>query len=137
MATDQTHAHAHEDHPTGWKRYVYSTNHKDIGTMYLVFAIFAGIIGGAMSVVMRMELQAPGDGVLNGDYHLYNVLVTGHGLIMIVQEPWPQKGDALRLRAQLSQITAQVGTHAANLRLAAAECEILSYFLRMGGAMMM
>ncbi|HCQ82907.1 MAG TPA: cytochrome c oxidase subunit I, partial [Rhodobiaceae bacterium] len=83
MATDQTHAHAHEDHPTGWKRYVYSTNHKDIGTMYLVFAIFAGIIGGAMSVVMRMELQAPGDGVLNGDYHLYNVLVTGHGLIMI------------------------------------------------------
>ncbi len=83
MATDQTHAHAHEDHPTGWKRYVYSTNHKDIGTMYLVFAIFTGIIGGAMSVVMRMELQAPGDGVLNGDYHLYNVLVTGHGLIMI------------------------------------------------------
>ena len=36
-----------------------------------------------MSVIMRMELQAPGDGVLNGDYHLYNVLVTGHGLIMI------------------------------------------------------
>ena len=83
MATDQAQTHGHEEHPTGWKRYVYSTNHKDIGTMYLIFAIFAGVIGGAMSVIMRMELQAPGDGVLNGDYHLYNVLVTGHGLIMI------------------------------------------------------
>ena len=82
MATDQAAAH-HEDHPVGWKRYVYSTNHKDIGTMYLIFAIIAGIIGGAMSVVMRMELQAPGDGILGGDYHLYNVLVTGHGLIMV------------------------------------------------------
>ena len=83
MATDQAQAHGHEEHPTGWKRYVYSTNHKDIGTMYLIFAIFAGVIGGAMSVIMRMELQAPGDGILNGDFHLYNVLVTGHGLIMI------------------------------------------------------
>ena len=76
-------AHGHEDHPTGWRRYVYSTNHKDIGTMYLIFAIFAGVIGGFMSVLMRMELQAPGDGILGGNYHLYNVLVTGHGLIMI------------------------------------------------------
>ena len=73
----------HEDHPTGWRRYVYSTNHKDIGTMYLIFAIIAGIIGGAMSVVFRMELGEPGDGVLGGDYHMFNVLVTAHGLIMI------------------------------------------------------
>ena len=53
--------HAHDDHalPTGWRRFVYSTNHKDIGTMYLVFAIIAGIIGGALSVAMRMELQRP------------------------------------------------------------------------------
>ena len=82
MASEQV-AHDHEDHPTGWRRYVYSTNHKDIGNMYLVFAIIAGIIGGAMSVVLRMELQSPGDDVLGGNYHLYNVLVTGHGLIMI------------------------------------------------------
>ena len=67
MANDVTAHDGHEDHPTGWRRYVYSTNHKDIGTMYLLFAIFAGIIGGAMSVVMRMELQAPGDGILGGD----------------------------------------------------------------------
>ena len=83
MATDHATAHEHEHHPTGWRRFVYSTNHKDIGTMYLIFAIIAGVIGGAMSVVMRMELQAPGDGILGGDYHLYNVLVTGHELIMI------------------------------------------------------
>ena len=83
MATEQAAAHEHEDHPAGWRRYLYSTNHKDIGTMYLIFAIFAGVLGGLMSVIMRMELQTPGDGILGGDYHLYNVLVTGHGLIMI------------------------------------------------------
>jgi len=76
-------AHDHHADPTGWRRYVYSTNHKDIGTMYLIFAIVAGVIGGAMSIVFRAELQAPGDGVLGGDYHMYNVLVTAHGLIMI------------------------------------------------------
>ncbi|MEK9646472.1 MAG: cytochrome c oxidase subunit I, partial [Alphaproteobacteria bacterium] len=73
----------HEDHPTGWRRYVYSTNHKDIGTMYLIFAIVAGIIGGGMSVLFRIELGAPGDGILGGNHHMYNVLVTAHGLIMI------------------------------------------------------
>ena len=49
--------------PTGWKRWAYSTNHKDIGTMYLIFAIIAGIIGSAFSVLMRMELMHPGDGI--------------------------------------------------------------------------
>ena len=80
-ATTATHEHHHN--PTGWKRWAYSTNHKDIGTMYLIFAIIAGIIGTAFSVLMRMELAHPGDGILGGNYHLYNVLVTGHGLIMI------------------------------------------------------
>jgi cytochrome c oxidase subunit 1 len=79
----EAHAHAgHHDHPTGWRRYAYSTNHKDIGTMYMIFAIVAGIIGGALSVAMRMELQAPGVQIF-ADPHLYNVFVTGHGLIMV------------------------------------------------------
>jgi cytochrome c oxidase subunit 1 len=79
-----THATAHADHghPTGWRRFVYSTNHKDIGTMYLVFAMFAGVLGGALSIAMRMELQNPGVQIFH-DTQTYNVFVTSHGLIMI------------------------------------------------------
>jgi cytochrome c oxidase subunit 1 len=77
-------AHDHHDHtPHGWRRFVYSTNHKDIGTLYLIFAIMAGIIGGAFSVVFRMELAEPGMQILGGNYHMFNVLVTAHGLIMV------------------------------------------------------
>src|SRR5579863_9759639 len=83
-AATQDHAHddhAH-DHPTGWRRWVYSTNHKDIGTMYLVFAIIAGIIGAAMSIAIRAELMYPGVQIFH-ETHTYNVFVTSHGLIMI------------------------------------------------------
>ncbi len=88
-ATPHAASHAdHAHHPTGWKRFVYSTNHKDIGTMYLIFAIVAGLIGGAISVLMRMELQDPGAQILVGpdglaDGQMWNVLITAHGLIMI------------------------------------------------------
>ncbi|MCA1974293.1 MAG: cbb3-type cytochrome c oxidase subunit I, partial [Caenispirillum sp.] len=81
---DQAHSHGHDDHaPTGWKRWVFSTNHKDIGTMYIVFSVIAGLIGGFMSIVIRAELYEPGLQVLGGDNQLYNVFVSAHGLIMI------------------------------------------------------
>jgi cytochrome c oxidase subunit I len=89
----------HEDHPTGWRRYAYSTNHKDIGMMYLIFAIVAGVIGAVLSIIMRWELQEPGIQVFHGlaqmvygvdpgaavdaGKHMYNVFITAHGLIMI------------------------------------------------------
>ncbi|MCA3630753.1 MAG: cbb3-type cytochrome c oxidase subunit I, partial [Methylobacterium sp.] len=81
----QAHAHADDhahDMPHGWRRYLYSTNHKDIGTMYLLFALFAGLVGGFLSIMMRIELQEPGLQVF-ANPHTFNVFVTGHGLIMI------------------------------------------------------
>lgn len=77
------------DHtPSFFKRWFYSTNHKDIGTLYLIFAIIAGLIGGLFSVIMRYELQNSGidffvnpDGSPDGQ--LWNVFITAHGLIMV------------------------------------------------------
>src|SRR5580693_6987480 len=74
----------HEHHPTGWRRWMLSTNHKDIGTLYLVFAICAGLVGGAFSVAMRIQLQHPGNEFLGGgDGQVFNVFITAHGLIMV------------------------------------------------------
>ncbi|MCB1971066.1 MAG: cbb3-type cytochrome c oxidase subunit I, partial [Geminicoccaceae bacterium] len=80
-------AHAvHDDHhgaPSSFfLRWICSTNHKDIGTLYLIFAFFAGVIGMLMSVVFRLELFAPGTQLIQ-DHHVFNMLVTAHGLIMI------------------------------------------------------
>jgi len=79
---DAHHGGDHAHHPTGWRRYVYSTNHKDIGTMYLVFAVFFGCLGGFFSMMMRAELMYPGLQVFK-EPHTFNVFVTGHGLIMV------------------------------------------------------
>jgi cytochrome c oxidase subunit 1 len=102
IAATGTDLHAHDHHDADHKpgffvRWFMSTNHKDIGTLYLIFAIFAGIIGGAISGLMRLELAAPGIQYLQGwasmmagkeasldeAYHMWNVLITAHGLIMV------------------------------------------------------
>ncbi|MCC6736482.1 MAG: cbb3-type cytochrome c oxidase subunit I, partial [Bauldia sp.] len=81
------HGHdAHDDHghghPTFFKRWFYSTNHKDIGTLYLIFAIIGGLVGGVLSIGMRMELMQPGMQIFSNP-HVFNVFVTAHGLIMV------------------------------------------------------
>lgn len=75
--------HAHDDGKPGFfARWFYSTNHKDIGTLYLIFAIISGVIGGYLSFMMRMELGEPGVQYFE-DLHSFNVFVSMHGLIMI------------------------------------------------------
>ena len=74
---------SHHGTPKGFvRRWLYSTNHKDIGTMYLIFAILAAVIGGGISIFMRMELMSPGVQYM-ADGHVWNVYATAHGLIMV------------------------------------------------------
>lgn len=79
---------AHDDHtPKGLSRWLFSTNHKDIGTLYLVFAVVSGIVGYALSLLIRMELADPGVSGMLGEgqaaSHMFNMMVTMHGLIMV------------------------------------------------------
>jgi len=89
MSDTATHAHDdHHDHaPKGFGRWLYSTNHKDIGTMYLFFAVVAAIIGGGMSFLIRLEVGEPGIQIFNqlseDPKQLYNVTVTAHALLMV------------------------------------------------------
>ncbi|MBL8669729.1 MAG: cbb3-type cytochrome c oxidase subunit I, partial [Alphaproteobacteria bacterium] len=75
-------AHDHAHHPTGITRWLFSTNHKDIGTMYLTFSVVAALIGGFFSVLMRLELMHPGIQFVTSGQQ-WNVWITAHGLIMV------------------------------------------------------
>jgi cytochrome c oxidase subunit 1 len=81
MSTATTHDDHHDHRPSGLMRWVTTTNHKDIGTLYLWFAFIMLLIGGAMAMVIRAELFQPGLQVV--DPQFFNTMTTMHGLIMV------------------------------------------------------
>jgi cytochrome c oxidase subunit 1 len=88
VTTHHADAHGHHDHKPGFiSRWFFSTNHKDIGTLYLIFAVMAGLVGGAFSMLMRAELMHPGIQFFgtdaNPDGQAWNVVITAHALVMI------------------------------------------------------
>ena len=82
MSTTMTHEAAHhEEHPTGLKRWLFTTNHKDIGTLYLWFSFTMFIIGGIFALVIRAELFEPGMQIVQPNF--FNMMTTLHGLVMV------------------------------------------------------
>jgi len=97
-----THDHAHDDEhgdvhhddhhghkPTFFLRWFCSTNHKDIGTLYLIFAVIGGLIGAILSIIMRTQLAHPGNTTFAADGQTWNTIITVHGLAMIFLSVMP------------------------------------------------
>jgi cytochrome c oxidase subunit 1 len=79
---EASHGHDHDHKPKGFvKRWLMTTNHKDIGTLYLVFAFAMFILGGAMAMIIRLELFQPGLQFVEPDF--FNQMTTMHALVMI------------------------------------------------------
>src|SRR4026209_1198035 len=94
---------AHGDRPHGWRRWTYSTNHKDIGTMYLIFAIVGGVIGGILSMGIRSELMYPGMQIF-GSSDVYNLFVS---------RSWPHhdpRQSPLGHRPKIPDVVASIDT---------------------------
>ena len=83
-AVDIAHGHDHDhahDHPHGWRRWLFATNHKDIGTMYLIFSFTMLLEGGLLALLLRAELFSPGLQLFQPEF--FNQLTTMHGLVMV------------------------------------------------------
>ena len=81
---DHAHGHGHDDHahhPSGLMRWVTTTNHKDIGSMYLWFSFVMFLVGGVMALTIRAELFQPGLQIVRPEF--FNAMTTYHGLIMV------------------------------------------------------
>jgi len=69
---------------TQWvSRWLFSTNHKIIAYLYFFLGAFASVVATSLSIIIRVELSSTGDVILNGNYHLYNTIITAHGLLMV------------------------------------------------------
>ena len=79
MSSEATADHSH--HPTGIKRWLFTTNHKDIGTLYLLLSLMMFFVAGTMALIIRAQLWAPGSRLVTPDF--YNQMITLHGLIMV------------------------------------------------------